>query len=95
MIESGEPTDTLQKRGIHRSELESAGGMTVLIYEGKQMVIEVPDSIKFTSVDINAKTGNIVLNAKNITINCNKLKINGDVEINGNFKVSGGIIRLN
>lgn len=102
MYEPGEPSNSLQKMGIHRSELESLGGKTVLIYTEEKMTIVVPDSIDFTSLDIIAKIKDFFLKAKDIHIECdtitikaNKIDITADVAIHGNFTIDGGIVRLN
>jgi len=102
MIEHGEPSNSLQMMGIHRSELESFGGKTVLIYQGNKMVIVIPDSIDFTSLEVIAKTKDITIKANDIhiicdsiTIEANKIDITADVTIHGNFTTEGGITRLN
>jgi len=100
MYESGVPASTL--KGLYRTELEGMGGKTVLIYEAEKMVIIVPDSVDFTSLDVILKIRDLNLNARdihieceNMTINANKIDIKADVTITGNFTTQGGIVRLN
>ncbi|MCM1235094.1 MAG: hypothetical protein NC489_33765 [Ruminococcus flavefaciens] len=88
--------------GIHRSELESLGGKTVLIYQGNKMVIIIPDSIDFTSLDVIAKTKDITIKANDIHIVCDSITIEADtvditadVTIHGNFTTEGGQVHLN
>lgn len=102
MIEFGEPSTSLQQLGLHRSELEGIGGKTVLIYSGQKMVIIIPDSIDFTSLDVILKTKDITLKANDITIQCDNIKIEADkidikadVTIEGDFTTKGGKVHLN
>lgn len=92
----GEPSNTLQKMGIHRTELEGLGGKTVLIYTDEKMVITIPDSINFTSLDVFAKTQDITLQAKNIHIKADTIFVEADDTVyKGNFTTTGGITSLN
>lgn len=100
MYEHGEPSSTL--KGLYRTELEGSGGKTVLIYQDEKMVIIIPDSVDFTSLDVILKIRDLNLNARDITIECenmnitaNKININADVTITGNFTTQDGITRLN
>lgn len=102
MMEWGSPNITLQQLGIARSELEGASGKTVVIYVGEKMTIIVPDKVDYTSKDIVAKLRDFTSEGRNADITCdtivikaNKIHIEADVEIVGNFTTSGGIVRLN
>lgn len=102
MIEPGEPSNSLQKMGIHRSELESLGGKTVLIYTAEKMTIVIPDSIDFTSLDVIAKTRDVTLKARDIhiiadriTVEADTVEITADVTIHGNLTLDNGIVNLN
>lgn len=95
MYEPGEPSNSLQQMGIHRTELEGTGGKTVLIYTEEKMTIIVPDSVDFKSLDIIAKTKDITLTSDDITVNCKNLTVNATkVTINADLDVHG-VVNLN
>ena len=102
MLEWGKPAITLQDLGIARSELEGASGKTVVIYVGEKLTLIVPDIVDYTSKDIYAKLRDLFMTGRNFDITCdtihikaNKIVIDADVEIHGNFSTNDGITRLN
>lgn len=102
MVEPGEPAVTLQDLGIARFEMEGVHGKTVLIYVGEKMTLIVPDIVDYTSKDIFAKIQDLNMAGRDLVITCdtvhvkaNKVVFDADVEIHGNFDVSGGTIHLN